>query len=649
MSKQVRQIGCGPLLVILCGWAFCASGNEITAVVAPRGETSDAKNPTLDFAARELSHYLKEMTGKDYPLMCAREQQTPAAVQLAVDSSLAEDEYWIRRVDFGVEIVGGNARGCLYGAYGFLRALGCRWPLPGKAYEVIPRRTAIDFSGPDIRSKPAIKHRGILWALMSYDEDLLEIVDYLAKNGFNFMLIHGGPIPSDYLVKLDESLRARDMGVEWGGHFMPGYLPRSEFEHHPEYFRMENGQRTPSLNMCPSSSEAADIVAKKSLADWTRLKTLSRFEMLHMWPDDLDRGGWCSCPLCAGLSDSDQALKMLNAVAERLPLGQTAIAHLSYHATAQCPKTIKPHPNVRLFYSPRERCYHHAMGECEANRRYLDWLKPQIQWFPNEPEVFDYCLDLILFRMMPMPLHPVIGRDVKVYREIGIDRITNHAFQRYSEWAYGVNYYVLGKSLWRGEGSPDDIQEYCQAMYGPRAETMRQYFDALFELCATAMETCGYEGFADMRVPPDEAFTATHAAQLAPLVAKEHLDAIENLIEKAAATAAEPYRTRIDQQIVLWKVARHECQAIFQTLVAMQHMRAFRAGQMNQADRLQTIKVIEEAIAHINENTAILTSTPESLRGPHVFGNMGVKLDRLQTYLSRPQGWLKELQQAPSP
>jgi hypothetical protein len=640
-DHQMTRFGVLHIAAMVLALAASANGAGQVLVVKPAGGEA---GKTLDFAAAELSRYLKAITSKDYPVARESEGTVPATVRLVVDSALAQDEYHIHRVGPTVEIAGGSPRGCLYGAYRFLHALGCRWPLPGKQNELVPHKTQVNWAGPEIRSRPAVAHRGLMWIPITYDQDLLDIIDYLAKNGFNFVTICGGPVPPEFMPKLDEVVRARDMGVEWGGHLLPGYLPRSEFAKHPDYFRMEKGKRTASLNMCPSNPQAAAIIARNSLADWQRLKALPRLEMLHMWPDDLLGGGWCGCPKCAGLSDSDQSLKILNAVAERLPLGKTALAHLSYHATVYPPQKVKPHNNVRLFYAPRERCYRHAMGECEANRRYLGWLKAQIGLFPNQPEVMEYYQDLVLYRQMPMPLHPVIGRDVAAYRAAGAERITSLSFQRFSDWAYGVNYYVLGKALWRGEDSPEDVEEYCQALYGPAAGPMKRYFDRLFELCATAMETCGYEGFADLRYPLDGPFNATHAAHLAPLVAKDRLDEIERLVNDARKSVGEPYRSRVEQQATLWKVARLETQAMFDTMTAIERMKDFRAGRMTAADRRQTIALLQEAVANINQVGEILLAAPEPLRGPHVFRQGGLLGDdRLHGYVAQPMAWLKEL------
>ncbi|HEY5137916.1 MAG TPA: DUF4838 domain-containing protein, partial [Methylococcales bacterium] len=260
-----------------------------------------------------------------------------------------------------------------------------------------------------------------------------------------------------------------------------------------------------------------------------------------------------------------------------------------------------------------------------TNRRYFAWLKGQINWFPNDPEIFEYYHDCILFRQLPMPLYQIIGDDVKFYRELGVDRIESLAFQKYSEWAYGPNFYVLGKSLWRGQGSGKDIDEYLDAVYGPSAGKMKEYFDLLFELCATAMQTCEYEGFTDLRWPPLKAFTKKHIAQLAPLVTDENLDKIESLINNALVGALEPYRTRIANQLILYNVARLEVPAIYNTMLTLY---LDNKGVTSDAERLYIIAIAKQVAVNTDKVGSILLNAPVSIRGPHIFKDGGMMEER---------------------
>jgi hypothetical protein len=602
-------------------------------------------NITLVFAAEELSKYFKTMTGTDYPITGDGEKDEALLVRLKVDTHLNHDGYHIYRDGPSTCISGGSPRGCLYGVYTLLEELGCRWPVPGEDYEVIPKLKTISWSESEIISEPAIAGRGmVLFGAHNKLDEILELVDWLAKNRFNFLFLCGDKLPSEALPKIKEAFTARDMELEWGMHWLPKYLPRELFKEHPEYFRMEGGKRTEKLNMCPSSSEAANIIAKNSLKEWGNLRDFPHLETLHLWPDDLGKGGWCSCEKCKDLTDSDQTLKVTNEVARRLPLGDTKLAHLSYHTTIYPPKNIKPGKNVRLLYAPRERCYKHALDECAVNRKYLECLEGQIQMFPNKPEIFEYYHDYILFRNLPVPLHPVIGNDTKAYRQAGSARIASLSFRKFSEWAYGPNYYVLGKCLWRGEGDPQDIQEYCNAVYGPCAKVMKRYFDLLFELCGTVMQLCEYEMGADMRNPPHhQPYAKAHAASLAPLVTSEHLDKIESILKIAIAGAAEPYRTRVENQLLLWQFARLEVPAIYQTIIAG-HLKTNLSKDATDTDRQYIIDLIKKVFRGLDEGTEILLSAPVDLRGP-LTRDKGFMKHRSQGF-QRPLllRWMKELE-----
>lgn len=567
---------------------------------------------------------MKEMTGRNYTVVS--DLVPDCSIKLQVESGVRHDGFRIHREGETICIGGGSSRGCLYGTYAFLHELGCRWSLPGKEYEIVPKVKKIAWSGSEMKSEPAIRRRGMVYTPLDVgvEKPWRELVDFMAKNGFNFLFVHAGCNREDMVPGLIDSLSLREMGFEFGGHMLPGCLPRDMFKDHPEYFRMEGGKRTPELNMCPSSPAAVDIVAGNAEPYVEFIHRFSDPEMLHLWPDDLFSGGWCSCEKCAALSDPDQALKIMNQVAERLRLGDAKLAYLAYHNTLVPPKQVSPSDRVRLFYAPRERCYRHAMGECEANRRYLRHFTNLAKAIPREPEVFEYYQDCVLFRLLPVPLHPIVGKDVEAYRKAGMDGLVTHHFETFSNWAYGLNSYVLGKALWRGSGSPRDVEEYCNDIYGTAGKSMKEYFDMLFELTATAMQTCGYMDGTDLQQSgvAGQRFAKSHADALLPLISDEHLDKIEAKLSEASDAASEPYRSRIEEQRILFGFARLEMRNAFtQLMVAVEYNDyAMRAGATD-ADRLQAIARIEalltELVQGMNRANAVFDDVPNSLKGPY--------------------------------
>ncbi|MHB0999165.1 MAG: DUF4838 domain-containing protein [Armatimonadota bacterium] len=607
----------------------------------------------MNFAAGELSKYLKQMTGHEFSVIQGEADNAPG-IHLGLDTSITEDGYRITSQAGQIRIFGGGSRGCLYGAYAFLHDLGCRWPLPGKANEVVPKIDRIEWSGKEIKHEPAIRRRGMLMASRPV-EPLIDYVDFLAKNGFNFVFLYlTSNMSEDLMTRLASAMGDREMGLDYGGHWLPGLLPRDLFKEHPEYFRMENGKRTNDLNMCASSPEAIEIMAKNLQPQIDSFKDFTRFETLHLWADDIFGGGDCSCEKCKDLSGSDQLLKIVNDLTEKLELGDDLkIADIAYHGSVYPPTKIKASKNLRLMFAGRERCYRHALDGCDANRRYLEYLKGNLKAMPDGSEVFDYLQDLILFRFMAVPLHPIIGKDAKIYKDTGVDGVFAHAFETYSDWAYGPNAYILGKALWRGEGDTADMDEYCTAVYGPVGRSMKQYFDMLYDLTTTAMETCGYSGFADMRYPPIEAFNKEQAEQLKPLVTDEHLNKVEGKLREALNVGREPYRSRVEDQLRIWRYTRSEVKAIYRTIDSNSRETELQALYGSTAEvpsqvRDEMIGRYDVLTKELDANTKMITTSPERLRGWYgesgngavnergEFGYAAVMKARLTQWQNRP-------------
>lgn len=611
---------CISIILLSVGISFSA-GKPITKEVAMRAIYLPSNpNRTMNFAAGELAKYLTVMTGHDHVVIQDEASDAPG-IHLALDSSISEDGYRITSKDGRIIISGGSPRGCLYGAYAFLHGLGCRWPLPGIANEIVPKIDHVTWTGDESRHEPAIRRRGMLIASKPVDS-LIEYVDFLAKNRFNFIFPYlTANMAEDLKPRMISAMADRDMGLDLGGHYLPGLLPRDLFDTHPEYFRMENGKRVRDLNMCASSPEAIDVMAVNAQREIDYIKAFSRPETFHLWADDIFEGGTCSCDKCKDLSGSDQLLKILNDLTAKLDLGEgIKIADIAYHGSVIPPTKVKASKHLRVMYAARERCYRHPMDGCETNRRYLEYLKGNLKAMPDGSEVFDYLQDLILFRFMAVPLHPIIGKDAKIYKDAGVDGVFAHAFETYSDWAYGPNAYVLGKSLWRGGGDPADMDEYCEAVYGPAAKTMKQYFGMLYDVTTTAMETCGYPGFADMRYPPIGPFNKEQAVQLKPLVTDKHLGEIEAKLREALNIGREPYRTRVEEQLMMWRYTRGEVIAMYHTVDAnaresdLQSLYGATGGVPSEV-RGEMIARYDQLSKELDANSMIIHDSPEKLRG----------------------------------
>ncbi len=605
----------------------------------------DQSHETIVFSAQQLKSYLSKMTSQEYTLT---NELSEADIIIGIDGTLPEEAFRIKSTKSVLEIRGGSPRGCMYGVYGLLDQLGCRWPLPGEEYAVVPEIKDPNFNSIDLYTSPKSKGRGIFYIPMNYEgNDLVELVDFMAKTGYNFLAMHAGPMPDHAIETLAKELSLRDMNFEWGGHFLPNCLPRDLFEKHPEYFRMEDGKRTPTYNFCPSSSAALDIIAENATKELLRYKKIPNFDMVHIWGDDIVEHGWCSCPKCKDYSASDQLLLAMNGLAERMPLGETKLAYLVYHATIFPPEKVKPRPEIRLLYAPRERCFKHEFKGCKSNQWYLDKLKGQMSVFGDSAEVFEYYHDNVMFRCMPYPMPQTIGENVETYLEFGMRRIGSAYFQVFGNWAYGMNSYVLAKSLWRGKGSSEDVEEYCTALYGPYGKEMQDYFGRINELVSTTMQTCGYSPFIDLRVAPhnDIDYAKEHASQLAPLVSEYKLDQIQESLQSLIEKAHQPYKKRIEDQVALFKVARLQSTAVYKSLLIAINIEKALDENASKTEKAYVAALIEQVL-DLNDRTAeILTNAPKNLSGPHINRTSGVVGGEMigQLYQESLKYWLDQL------
>ncbi len=166
-------------------------------------EAADATVCTHSFAALELQHYLRKMTGHAQDFAIANDIAAPQgdlilvggpahnaqtrqmAHPLGVDAkqlaALGPEGYRIKsgRLDGRrvLLVAGGGRVGTLYGVYGLLDRLGCRWFAPGPLGEELPKIDAIgDF---DLSERPAFVTRGFLaWEDRGSPEFLL----WMARN-----------------------------------------------------------------------------------------------------------------------------------------------------------------------------------------------------------------------------------------------------------------------------------------------------------------------------------------------------------------------------------------------------------------------------------------------------------------------------------
>ncbi|HJN18473.1 MAG TPA: DUF4838 domain-containing protein, partial [Armatimonadota bacterium] len=481
-------------------------------VVAERGASRyhlslpAGAGPTERLAVDEIGRYVERMTGAKLPVV---EEPGPTGAAIAVRARATEGEgFSIAARGSQITIEGDGPIGCLYGAYELLERLGCRWVFPGAQGEVVPRRSRLELRPFTASQEPSFPSRSIILGHPACFQDLDEWIVWCGRQRINNLFCHAGA-PTDQQI---EDLRRRGIALEVGGHGLPGLLPRNLFESHPQYFREADGQRVREHNFCPSNPDAREIV-KESALEYFRHAPAAAF--FHLWPDDLWEGGWCSCPQCAGLSSSDQALTATNVVAEALEevWPEARLAYLAYHDTTEPPTKVRPHRNVFLENAPRERCYAHGLGDprCERNsREYRPAWEALLGLFEADgrgnSHAFEYYSDTILFRTMQPPLLDVIPADARYYRDARTPAYQSLVVSTRAWHSPPFSLYLFARAAWDADADGERVlADYCRTYFGPEWEAARQYFRLLDRAFRSVLAFDVYVGpIPDLRAPKTE-------------------------------------------------------------------------------------------------------------------------------------------------
>ena len=276
------------------------------------------------------------------------------------------------------------------------------------------------------------------------DELSRKWIDRMADAGITVIGIHpvGGRAAAKAVNGLVEALQTpeyralldyaaeRGLEIEYDLHAAGYLMPRSEFETHPEYFRMnEKGERVTDWNFCVSEPDALSLVAKRAAKLATSLyRSNNRF---HFWMDD-GRNIHCHCPKCQALSPSDQQLIVLHAMLKeiRKELPDAQMAYLAYFDSIVLP-TLPQENGVFLEYAPFEKYAAKSDDAPMLIARELAMLKPLMERFGRKDAVvLEYWYDNSLFSHWQKPAKRFVldregmERDIADYKALGFTSVT---------------------------------------------------------------------------------------------------------------------------------------------------------------------------------------------------------------------------------
>ncbi len=436
------------------------------------------------YAAEELQKYLAAMTGVTLPIK--RDSELEATTHEIVIGQTArgesgnfsgDDAYRYHMADRTLYIAGGSPRGTLYGVYGFLESLGCRFFTSDT--EVVPSVSTITLdAGTDHTAEPAFVYRDLFWSNV-YDEDIS------AKLGLNGALMSG-----PYGRELSDKVGG---GISYAGpHFVHTFAfmitKETHFATHPEYFSEINGVRTAEplySQLCMTNDEVLELVIRH-VKGWLRSNPEAKIVSVSQ-NDSFVIESYCTCEKCRAIiaeegSPAGPLLRFVNAVADAIKdeFPDVYVDTLAYQYSLTPPKITKARDNVVVRFCTGA-CLGHPISACDRNAgikaSVLGWKEVCPRLY-----IWDYTTNFAHY-LCPTPNFASLQGNAQFFHENDVIGVFEQGI--YNEDGKNGEFgelrsYLLAKLLWDPYADVDKLtSEFMDAYYGAGAPYIKEYIDYL--------------------------------------------------------------------------------------------------------------------------------------------------------------------------
>ena len=427
------------------------------------------------WAAKELQHWLKEISGVELPIQEIGEPHNGPQIVIGYNGLTKEifgapapaeldESFHYLNAGPNIHIYGGKLRGTMYGVMSFLEnEMGCRWYTP--SVTIIPKKKTFIFNSLEHSEKPGVRVRNDFY-FEAFDPN------WAARNRMNGTLT------------FDKSpLQPGNTENYWAVHTFYLFVPAAEFSvTHPEYFSLINGKRDwQEAQLCLTNPDVLELITERVKK---RMRENPDNLIYDVSQNDCYRP--CQCEKCQAIvnnegSQSGLIIWFVNKVAEAVEkeFPDKFIGTLAYQYTRTPPKHIHPRNNVVVRLCSIECCFAHDFKSCPQNSSFLKDLK---NWSTLAPHLYiwDYVVNFNHY-IMPFPNFKVLQANIQTFREnnsIGI--MEQAAYQgRGGEFAE-LRAYLISKLLWNPDCNTDNvITDFIYGFYGRSGRYIKQYFDLL--------------------------------------------------------------------------------------------------------------------------------------------------------------------------
>lgn len=366
-------------------------------------------------------------------------------------------------------------RGTLYGAFEFLRLLGCEFYASDT--ETVPHSNNLSIPRIDKVVKPVFEYRDVYWSAV-WDK---EISTKLHRNG-NL----AGQLPPEW-----------GGGVFYAGphfvHTFEALVPPAEyFESHPEYFSEIEGTRTAKhlySQLCMTNEDVFNIALGK-VRQWLAEKPDAKIVSVSQ-NDSFVIGSYCTCETCKAIIDEEGSpmgplLRFVNRIADSIKVTRPGVAVdlLAYQYSVTPPKHVKPRDNVIVRFCTGG-CNGHTIRECPNNANTKSFIE---RWgeICDRIYIWDYTTNFAQY-LCPFPNFYILKDNINFFKENGVKGVFEQGmYQGGVSGEFGeLRAYVLSRLLWDPSLDTDElVNGFMGAYYGAGAKKVREYFDYMHKIIA---------------------------------------------------------------------------------------------------------------------------------------------------------------------
>ena len=447
---------------------------------------ADTQDARLFAAGETLAKYMKQITGKEYPVS---ENGDGIRFSLGYSADIPENGYVIETAENEVKITGNGTSGVIYGVYEFLeKYCGCNW-YTSTLYSIPENKNLQIPAGEKTEYKPFFEYTDTDW-LSPHD------TEYSLANGLNGNTYRAIPSELGGMVEYLSGTNAAGKEASGFAHTLGSLFCSKEayFESHPEYFALHNGIRQDE-QLCLTNEDVYNLVLSEVMALLEEKHNPdSSLQIISLTQGDSGADAkMCQCENCKAIDDANGShsgtmITFANRIAKAVKeagYDNVAIDTFAYRYTRKAPTQVVPDENVIVRLCTIECCFAHVLDDenCTENVALMSDLR---EWSKicDRIYVWDYATNYAN-TLGIFPDFGVLQRNIQVFYEnnvVGLYEEGNY-YMAQCDGEFGeLRAYLLSKLM---QNPYIDyyayMDKFLEAYYGKGWQNIRQFLDMTIE------------------------------------------------------------------------------------------------------------------------------------------------------------------------